>query len=74
MMGTRWILTVVCPECGFEDDDVYFAPTCDFVIWKCPKCGFIVDLIEFTGISHEDASSAVEIAELCRKFKEKYEG
>jgi len=67
-MGTRWILTVVCPECGFEDDDVYFAPTCDFVTWKCPKCDHVVDLMEFTGITYDDASNAGEIAELCRKY------
>ena len=67
-MGTRWILEVTCPQCGFEDDDVPFAPTCDFVTWKCPECGFVVDLIAMTGISYEDASSADEIKELCSRF------
>jgi len=67
-MGTRWILTVTCPQCGFEGDDVPFAPTCGFVDWKCPECGQIVDLIALTGITYEDASNAVDIAEICRQM------
>lgn len=67
-MGTRYILTVTCPQCGLKDDDVYFAPTCDFVDWKCPECGHVVDLITLTGITSEDASNAVEIKELCARF------
>ena len=63
-MGIREILEVTCPQCGFEDDDVPFAPTCDFVTWKCPECGFIVDLMAMTGISYEDASNADEIAKI----------
>ena len=63
-MGNRWILRVTCPECGFVDDDVYYAPTCGFVEWKCPKCGHVVDLQEETGISPEDASNAKELARL----------
>ena len=39
MMGDRYILTVNCPKCGYEDDDVYYAPTCGIVDWECPKCG-----------------------------------
>ena len=68
-MGIREILEVTCPQCGFDDDDVPFAPTCDFVTWKCPECGFVVDLMAMTGISYEDASSAGEIAEICDKFR-----
>ena len=60
-MGIREILTVTCQQCGFEDDDVPFAPTCDFVDWKCPECGFVVDLMAMTGISYEDASNSGEI-------------
>ena len=67
-MGTRWILEVACPQCGFEDDDVPFAPTCDFVTWKCPECGFVVDLMAMTGINYEEASNATEIADLCSLF------
>ena len=72
-MGTRYILTVTCPGCGFEDDDVYFAPTCDFVDWKCPECGHVVDLLALTGITYEDASNAVEIAEMCRGMLKSWE-
>ena len=72
-MGTRWILEVACPQCGFEDDDVPFAPTCDFVTWKCPECGFVVDLMAMTGISYEEASNADEIAETCRGMLESWE-
>ena len=81
-MGIRWILEVICPQCGFEDDDVPFAPTSDFVNWKCPECGFVVDLMAMTGISYEDASSADEIIEMCRfirtggdkRFSELFDG
>ena len=69
-MGTRYILTVTCPGCGFEDDDVYFAPTCDFVDWKCPECGHVVDLIALTGITYGYASNAAETAEICREMTE----
>ena len=67
-MGIREILEVTCPQCGFEDDDVPFAPTCDFVTWKCPECGFVVDLMAMTGISYEEASNADEMAEMCSRF------
>jgi len=64
-VGDRWIITVACPKCGFIDNDVYFAPTCDFVDWKCPTCGHIVDLVEQTGVTYEDASNADVIAQMC---------
>jgi len=64
-MGDRYILTEVCPECGFVDDDVYFAPTCGFVEWTCPQCGRVVDLIKQTGITAEQASNADAITQLC---------
>lgn len=49
-MGDRYILKVVCESCNFEDDDVYYAPTCGFMDWECPKCGKKIDLEEYTGI------------------------
>jgi len=64
-VGDRWIITVACPKCGFIDNDVYFAPTCDFVDWKCPECGHVVDLVAQTGVTYEDASNAGPLAELC---------
>jgi len=62
-MGDRYFLEVTCPRCGLRDFDVYFAPTCGFVDWKC-KCGHVVDLIKLTGITPEMASnkSAIEKA------------
>ena len=68
-MGTRWVLEIRCPQCGFEDDNIPFIPTCDFMDWKCPKCDFVMDLLELTGISYEDASNVDEIAEICDKFR-----
>ncbi len=63
-MGDRYYLSMECPVCGEEDNDVYFAPTCGFIEWECPLCKHLVDLCEHTGISYEDASNAFEIAEL----------
>jgi hypothetical protein len=56
-MGDRYFLTVRCPNCKFEDDDVYFAPTCQFDSWECPQCGLVVDLEQYTGISKESCSN-----------------
>ena len=59
-MGDRYILSVVCPKCGFINDDVYYAPTCGFITYKC-SCGYVVNLEEYSGISYEDASNRLEI-------------
>ena len=48
-MGTRYIVTVTCPNCGRVHDDVYYAPTCE--------CGTKIDLAEHAEISYEDASN-----------------
>lgn len=55
-MGDRYFITVTC-KCGYEDDDVYYAPTCGFVKWTCPKCKRKVNLEEYTGITYEHASN-----------------
>lgn len=68
-MGDRYILEMECKKCGYEDDDVYYAPTCGFVEWKCPKCKYVVDLEKYTGITYEDASNAGLISDLVKKFK-----
>ncbi len=66
-MGDRYFLEITCPNCGFhDDDDVYYAPTCGFLKWKCQKCGQVVDLKEYTGISYEDASNANEIEQIIK--------
>lgn len=56
-MGTRYWLTVVCPSCGAEHFDVWYAPTCGVKSFICPNCGTDIDLEEYTGISEEDASN-----------------
>jgi DNA-directed RNA polymerase subunit RPC12/RpoP len=68
-MGDRYILDITCPNCGFYDDDVYYAPTCGFTDWKCAICGENVDLEEYTGISYEEASNAIEIESLINNFE-----
>jgi len=64
-MGDRYILTVVCPECGTEDDDVFYAPTCGFVTHKCSGCGIELDLEKYTGITYSDVSNAELLERLC---------
>ena len=64
-MGDRYFLEMICPKCGNKEEEVYFAPTCGFVDWKCDKCGHIVDLVKLTGITAEMASNAKEIKDLC---------
>jgi len=27
-----------CPHCGELNDDVYYAPTCDFITHRCEHC------------------------------------
>ena len=66
-MGTRYYIEVACPVCGYVDDNVYYAPTCGFVEWKCPKCNQVVDLGKYTGITYEEASSAEEIKNIINK-------
>ena len=70
-MGDRYCLTVICPGCNHEDDDVYYAPTCGVVDWYCPKCKHKVDLGEYTGISYEDASNRDLIQSICDLFARK---
>jgi len=67
-MGERFFLEITCPECGFHDDDVYYAPTCQITEWECEQCGHIVDLEEYTGISYEDASNADKLTLIASKI------
>ena len=68
-MGDRYFITVKCPDCGHVEEDVYYAPTCGFVDWDCTKCGKKVDLVEYTGISREEASNRDEIEEMCERVR-----
>lgn len=65
IMGSRYIIHVICPECGNRRDDVYYAPTCGITTWLC-KCGHQVDLEKWTGISKEQASNRIEIENLIK--------
>lgn len=67
-MGDRYILEISCPKCGYFDDDVYYAPTCGFVNWRCPECGTVVDLEKLTGTTYEDASNLDEIKRIIEDF------
>ena len=71
-MGTRYHLTIVCPDCGFTDEDGYYAPTCGFTDWCCAHCGTLVDLEEYTGISYDEASNLEEMQALCDRLAEEY--
>jgi len=68
-MGDRYFLTVSCPQCGWTQDEVYYAPTCGFTVWNCSVCGVIVDLEKLTGISYADASNLEQIKEIVRKVE-----
>ena len=67
-MGTRYFVDVTCPECGHEEKEVYYAPTCGFTEYIC-KCGHVVDLGEYTGISYEEASNADLIKRICETIE-----
>ena len=62
-MGTRYWIRVTCPDCGANEDNVYYAPTCGFIEWAC-GCGRVVDLEEHTGISYDEASNIDEMRKL----------
>jgi len=51
-MRKRRIAIVVCPDCGFIDNDVCFEPKWGFTEWHCPECGHIVDLVKELGITY----------------------
>lgn len=55
-MGDRYIITVICSECGAKHLNVWYAPTCGVKEFECP-CGHVVDLEEYTGITEEQASN-----------------
>lgn len=69
-MCDRYILEIVCPNCGYFDGDCYYAPTCEIDTWECPICKQKVDLAEYSGISYEDASNAAQIEEILSDFED----
>ena len=42
-MGDRWILSMKCPNCFYQEDDIYYAPTCGFTTWSCPNCHKVIE-------------------------------
>ncbi len=71
-MGDRYIISVECPKCDEFMDDVYFAPTRDFITKACDECGHIIDLVEYTGITCEDASNADVFQEILNEVREEW--
>lgn len=67
-MGTRYVISVICPHCGDISDDVYYAPTCGFASHVCPECDAEICLEEYTGISAEDASNRQMIESLIGQY------
>jgi len=67
-MGDRYVVTANCPECGGEDEGVFYAPTCGFSTHECSVCGFEIDLEKCIGITHEDASNLEEIQSVLDKY------
>lgn len=68
-MGDRYLLTVKCPNCGKVAKQVYYAPTCELDTYECKACNNVVDLIEYTGITAEDASNHIEIKSVISKLE-----
>ena len=38
-MGDRYCLNLKCSHCFTMNEDVYYAPSCDFTTFKCIFCG-----------------------------------
>ncbi len=38
-MGDRYTLTIKCGGCGQSNEDVYYAPSCGALSFKCEFCG-----------------------------------
>ena len=67
-MGDRYLLTIKC-KCGEIDDDVYYAPTCGFMVWVCAKCKKMINLEEYSGIDAEDCANTEEGIKYVQRLK-----
>ena len=38
-MGDRYTISLNCAYCNFNDDDVWYAPSCGSLSFRCEKCG-----------------------------------
>ena len=72
-MGDRYLVTIKCPKCGYTEGDVYYAPTCGFLTWRCPKCKRMVDLAVYTGISEAEASNKEKLERIIAAASDKAE-
>lgn len=56
-MGTRYFLMLHCPYCNELNEDVYYAPSCDFYTHRCDFCDkeFAISM-GFNGRKLEDMS------------------
>lgn len=70
-MGDRYVLDVKC-KCGYIDEDVWYAPTCGALFWKCPKCKEVIDLEEYSGIDAEGCANTEHGIKLIRELKKKF--
>ena len=56
-MGDRYYLNDVKCECGYKEDEVYYAPTCGIITWECPKCQKVINLEKYSGINAEGCAT-----------------
>ena len=38
-MGDRYSLNLYCAACGIENEDIYYAESCEATTFKCEHCG-----------------------------------
>jgi len=57
-MGDRYFLMVKCPYCNkFQDEEIFYAPTCGALTCQCEFCGEIIDLEKVSGIPAESCAT-----------------
>jgi len=67
-MGYRYELIKNCVYCKETNDDIYYAPTCGFLTFKCKKCekeNFITSIFtikKIEDITYDDIYDSVSMA------------
>jgi len=46
-MGDRYTFNAKCAYCDKLNEEVYFAPTCGFIVHKCESCGKTNKIVDF---------------------------